>query len=135
MVRLRLTRITPSDPDHGRVPAEFYDILVGDEAVGTIRLRIGNTPHIVLFGGHVGYLVQERHRGQGYASAALLEPRPVARQHGFEQLWITCRPDNFASRRTLEKAGAVFEEEITVPENTDLFARGDFVMRRYRLRL
>ena len=31
---------------------------------------------------------------------------PLARRHGLQTVWITCNPDNWASRRTCELAGA-----------------------------
>jgi predicted acetyltransferase len=41
---------------------------------------------------------------------------PLARRHGMTQLWITCQPDNFASRRTLERLGAEFAGILEVPD-------------------
>jgi len=108
-------------------------MVVGDEVVGTIQLRLGDTDHLRLYGGHVGYGVAPDHRGHGHASAALSALRPIARDHGFEEIWITCRPDNVASWRTLEKAGARYEGTVAVPPDSDLYARGDTEMRRYRL--
>jgi predicted acetyltransferase len=135
MLTLKLQKVTEADPKRGWARAEFYDMLVGGEVVGTIQLRLGNTDHMRLYGGHVGYNVKAEHRGYGYASQALRELRPIARQHGFEEIWITCRPDNAASRRTLEKAGASYEGTVVVPPDSDLYARGDLHMRRYRLDL
>lgn len=117
----------------GWAPAEFYDMMAGDEAVGTIQLRLGDTDHMRLYGGHVGYRVEPEHRGHGYASQALTELRPIARRHGFQEICITCRPDNAASCRTLEKAGASYDGTIAVPPDSDLYARGDLYMQRYRL--
>jgi predicted acetyltransferase len=86
-----------------------------------------------LYGGQVGYRVEPEYQGHGYASEALAALRPIARRHGFEEIWITCKPDNTASRRTLEKAGASYEGTVAVPPNSDLYAKGDLHMRRYRL--
>lgn len=132
-VTLRLQKITEADPERCWAPAEFYDIVAGGEAVGTIQLRLGNTDYMRLYGGHVGYKVLPEYRGHGYATEALLALRPIARSHGFEEIWITVRPDNTASCRTLEKAGASFEGTLAVPTDSDLYARGDLNMRRYRL--
>ena len=132
-VTLRLQKVTGADQERGWAPAKFYDIIVCGEAVGTIQLRLGNTDYMRLYGGHVGYKVEPEHRGHGYASEALTALRPIARDHGFDEIWITVRPDNAASCRTLEKAGASFEGTVTVPADSDLYARGDLYMRRYRL--
>lgn len=135
MLTLKLQKVTEAVPERGWARAEFYDMLVDGEVVGTIQLRLGDTDHIRLYGGHVGYNVKPEHRGHSYASQALRELRPIARQHGFEEISITCRPDNAASCRTLEKAGASYQGTYAVPPDTDLYARGDFHMRRYRLAL
>jgi predicted acetyltransferase len=132
-VTLRLQKVTEADPERGWAPAEFYDIVAGGEVVGTIQLRLGNTEYMRLYGGHVGYNVEPEHRGHGYASQALTALVPIARDHGFDEIWITVRPDNTASCRTLEKAGASFEGTLAVPADSDLYARGDLHMRRYRL--
>jgi predicted acetyltransferase len=132
-IRLRLQRVTEADPERGWAPAEFYEILAGDEVVGAIQLRLGNTEYMRLYGGQVGYKVEPEYQGHGYASEALAALRPIARGHGFEEIWITCKPDNTASRRTLEKAGASYEGTVAVPPNSDLYAKGDLHMRRYRL--
>ncbi|MCJ2184973.1 GNAT family N-acetyltransferase [Novosphingobium sp. 1949] len=132
-VTLKLQRVAKADPERGWVPAEFYDMVADGNVVGTIQLRLGNTAYLRLYGGHVGYRVEPEYRGCGYASEALTELRSIARSHGFEEIWITCTPENIASYRTLEKAGATYEGTIAVPNDSDLYARGDLHMRRYRL--
>jgi ribosomal-protein-alanine N-acetyltransferase len=58
----------------------------------------------------LGYWAGERYAGKGYTTAAV---RAVVR-HAFEDLELhrveaACQPDNFASRRVLEKAGFIQE--------------------------
>ena len=132
-ITLRLQKVTEADPTRGWAPAEFYDMVAAGKVVGTIQLRLGNTDYMRLYGGHVGYMVEPEHRGHGYASEALTALRPIGRSHGFEEVWITVRPDNTASCRTLDKAGASYEGTAAVPLDSDLFMRGDLHMRRYRL--
>lgn len=130
---LRLQKVTEADPPSGRVSAEFYDMVAAGTVVGTIQLRLGNTDYMRLYDGHVGYRVELDYRGHGYASEALTTLRPIARRHCFRETWITVRPDNVASCRTLDKAGASYEGTVAVPPDSDLYARGDRHMRRYRL--
>jgi tagatose 1,6-diphosphate aldolase len=40
---------------------------------------------------------------------------PLAVRHGLSELWITCNPDNIASRRTCEAAGAELVEVVDLP--------------------
>jgi tagatose 1,6-diphosphate aldolase len=60
---------------------------------------------------------------------------PLARRHGLEILWITCDPDNIASRRTCELAGLELVEIVDVPEHMDMYQRGERRKCRYRLYL
>jgi len=47
----------------------------------------------------LGYSVEPAHRGHHYAARAGRLLLLLARSHGMETLWITCNPDNWASRR------------------------------------
>ena len=60
---------------------------------------------------------------------------PVAKQLGFKSLWITCDPDNVASRRSLELAGAQFVEIVEVPEDCIIHKYGHPRKCRYRIDL
>ncbi len=103
------------------------------EELGSIRLRVGSTPHVELYAGHVGYSVHPSHRGHRYAARALRLLLPLARELNLDPLWITCDPDNVASRRTLERAGAEFIEIVDVPENCIIHQSGHPRKCRYRL--
>jgi tagatose 1,6-diphosphate aldolase len=136
-LQLVLERTLPGDPARGHVPAYLFKMTrTGqEEKIGSISLRIGHTPHIVLYAGHIGYGVEPAYRGHRYAARACRLLLPLARRHGLTTLWITCNPDNTASRRTCEILGAEFVEIVDVPENTDMYRRGDQQKCRYRLDL
>lgn len=72
-------------------------------AAGTTALL----PHLP---GHLGYNVVPWKRRQGYASRALALAKPLFAARGFGSLEVMCREDNAASRRVLEKSGAVWRE-------------------------
>jgi tagatose 1,6-diphosphate aldolase len=113
-----------SHPVH-QVPTYFLQIthtLHGDR-VGSINLRVSADEHIRRHAGHVGYVVHQAFRGRRYASRALILLKPLARQLGVDPLSITCDPENAASRRTCEIAGAVLVEVVDLPK--------DCVIRRY----
>jgi predicted acetyltransferase len=103
------------------------------EELGTIRLRIGFTPHIELYAGHVGYGVHEHHRGHRYATRSLLLLASFARRLGINPLWITCDPENVASFRCLELAGAQFVKVVDVREDCVIHKSGHPRKCRYRL--
>lgn len=106
----------------------------GAEA-GNINLRLGWDDNLTLYAGHIGYGVHEAFRGYRFAARSVLLLRALARLHGFCHLWITCDPDNIASRRACERAGAAWVETIAVPGNSVYYARGIREKCRYRLSL
>jgi predicted acetyltransferase len=118
-----------------KVPTYHFRMVHGDpaEELGRINLRAGDTRHIEQYAGHVGYAVHEAHRGHRYASRALRLLLPVARRLGIDPLWITCDPENAASRRSLALAGAQFVEVVDVPTDCVIHRSGHPKKCRYRL--
>ncbi len=108
---------------------------VTPQYMGFINLRIGFGTNITLYRGHIGYGVDEQYRGNRYAERACRLLLPVAKFHGVNPVWITCNPDNIASRRTCERLGTELVETITVPENTEAYRAGGRVKCRYRVEL
>ena len=64
-----------------------------------------------------------------------LQSRELNGEFNLDPLWITCDPENIASRRTLELAGAKFVEIVDVPENCIIHRNGHPRKCRYRLSL
>lgn len=119
-----------------RVPTYFFRMMsqVRDEEMGTINLRIGSNAHLELYAGHIGYGVHPPHRGHHYAARSLVLLLPLARQHDLDPVWITCDPENLASRRSLEIAGAEFVEIVEVPTDCGIRRFGGRQRKcRYRL--
>jgi len=105
------------------------------QEIGRIDLRIGNLPAIVMYAGHIGYRVFPDYRGHHYAARSVRLLLPLARRHDLTTIWITCNPDNFASRRTCEIAGARMIEIVDLPEDNEMYLRGETQKCRYRLDL
>jgi arginase family enzyme/predicted acetyltransferase len=136
-LELVLAERLPANPSRKHVPVYKFKMVPvdGGEAFGQIDLRIGNPFHLVLYGGHIGYGVGPAHRGHHYAARACRLLMPLARRHGLHTLWITCNPENSASRRTCELAGAEFVEIADLPPESDMYERGERRKCRYRLDL
>jgi tagatose 1,6-diphosphate aldolase len=100
---------------------------------GSITLRIGSSRDIELYVGHIGYQVFPAMRGHHYAERASRLLFSLAKRHGLGPLWITCNPDNFASRRTCERLGGTLIDIVPVPADHELYARGDRQKCRYRV--
>jgi tagatose 1,6-diphosphate aldolase len=136
-LELLLVEQYPGDPLTNRVPAYKFEMrrVGASQAIGRIELRVGDTKHLVMYGGHIGYGVDPDCRGHGYAARACRLLLPLARSHGMTVLWITCSPDNAASRRTLDRLGAQYVETVDLPEDTEMYQRGKRQACRYRLKI
>lgn len=121
-------------PAH-KVLTYFFRIVHKDagEELGRINLRAETNPHIALYAGHIGYSVHPQYRGHSYAARSLRLLLPFARKLGINPIWITCNPENTASRRSCELAGAKFVEVVDVPEECIIHRDGHTRKCRYRL--
>jgi len=135
VVALRLRKTTPAIPDRGWVPAYHFTITHAEshEPLGLLSLRVGSSDWLCLYAGHIGFAISEPHRGNRYAYHALSVVAPLAWRLEIDPIWITCNPDNFASRRTCELAGAELIEVVSLPPGNDMYERGDRFKCRYRL--
>jgi predicted acetyltransferase len=121
----------------GRPPTYRFEMVRDDDAakLGALDLRIANTNDVVIYAGHIGYRVTVQHRGQHYAARASRLVLPLAKRHGIVDLWITCDPDNDASRRTCEILGAELVSTVAVPKWHPYYRAGSRAKCRFRLRL
>ncbi len=87
-----------------------------NEDIGEIYFAVDTSPRQYLRG-HISYGISPAHRGHNYAMKACLLIKHVALAHGFSRLFIGSKYDNIASRRTIEKLGAVPITKDDVPED------------------
>lgn len=95
----------------GIVPATQLWWVDGDEYLGRLSIRHSLTPWLLEFGGHIGYSVRPSARRRGHATAMLAAALPVANRLGIDPVLVTCDDTNVASRRVIEAAGGVFEDQ------------------------
>lgn len=129
-INLRISQKYQGDDE--LLPFYYYDICVGDIAVGKISVRIGNNYHSY-YNGNIGYEIDKEYRGNNYAYNACKLVLQVAKAHGMNELILTCDESNIASYKTIEKLGADLIEIVKPPE--DYFAyREDMEKQRiYKL--
>jgi len=134
---LELRAREPENPVRGWVPAYRFALRLDgvEHAVGRLGFRVGTTDTIERYAGHLGYEVSPAFRGNRLAERSCRLILPLARRHGFHELWITCNPDNLASRRTCERLGAELIDTVDVPHDSDVFAPGSERKCRYLLAL
>jgi predicted acetyltransferase len=132
-LRLELLRFAPHAVH--KVPTYHFRMVHAGtaEELGIINLRVASTSHIERYAGHVGFSVKSAHRGHRYAARSLRLLFPLALHLGLNPLWITCDPENLASRRSLELAGAQFVEIVGVPKDCVIHQSGHPRKCRYRL--
>lgn len=94
----------------GRVPCTYFWIADGDEFVGFLALRHSLNAWLLEEGGHIGYSVRPSRRREGHASGALALVLDRAAALGLDRVLLTCDEDNAGSRRTIEGAGATYED-------------------------
>jgi predicted acetyltransferase len=126
-----------ADPLKSWVPSYDFDLRLEGvgETIGKINLRVGNSPALELYGGHVAYSIEPSWRGRHFAERGVRLVLPLARRHGLSTIWITCNPDNWPSRRTCERLGAELIEIVLLPPDNDMYLLGDRQKCRYRLNL
>jgi len=129
VIHLVCTAKKPAIPEKKYVPAYDFAVCKGSEKVGEINLRIGYSgfgpdESSLYYGGQIGYGIDEKYRGNGYAVRACRLLAPVAKAHGMTKLLITNNHTNTASRRVCEKLGARFIRTVRLPEWTDLYKNG-----------
>jgi predicted acetyltransferase len=129
-VTVRFSHLWAGDPRQALAPFYHYRIFVAGLDVGHINFRVGDSDHVNLYAGHIGYGVAEPFRGRHYAYQACRALASFVRSV-LPMVIITADPDNCASLRTIERLGAVFLDEIEVPENDPHYATGSRVKRRY----
>jgi tagatose 1,6-diphosphate aldolase len=135
-LKLVLAERQPADANAWHVPAYLFNMQSDSgQYAGRIRLRVGWNEQIIPYAGQVGYAVEAAYRGRHFAERACRMILPLARRHGMIELWITCQPDNVASRRTLERLGAEFVHILDVPDQYPMDAGVERKKMCYRLSL
>lgn len=131
-VNLRYEKTVPGDESQGLVP--FYHFKIFDLAgntIGHINFRVGDTQHIRIAAGHIGYEIAPEYRGHGYSFAACRALAPFVRKH-YANVILTVDPSNTPSIRVIEKLGAHLLDEVDIPQNDPAYANSARRKKRYR---
>lgn len=125
-IDLKIEEKAPANEEKGYVPAYKYRITLHgeDQSIGSIDIRIGYNENLY-YGGHIGYRIEENHRGNYYATKACKMVKSIAVSHDMDKIIVTCNPNNLPSRKTCEKAGLVLKEIVDLPPHNDLYKGGE----------
>ncbi|MDO4581022.1 MAG: GNAT family N-acetyltransferase [Bacillota bacterium] len=105
---------SPADIERRRPPSFYFDIRLKPDGIriGRCELHLAEDASVDIIG-NIGYSIGRRHRGRHYAAEAAALLIELARGLGMRRLLITCGPDNQPSRRTIERLGGSFLDELT----------------------
>ena len=90
-------------------PHTLYLAIDNNEIVGAIGIRWKKVPTLMTFGGLIGYSIRPTKRGKGYASEMLKLALNKFKNTNIENILITCKDFNIASKKVIEKNGGVYE--------------------------
>ena len=105
------------DYENGILPRYGFTIIHinDDRDIGVVYFSVDSTRRQYLRG-HLSYGVDPKYSGHNYAMKACKLTKQVALAHGFKRLFIGSRYDNIASRKTIEKLGAIPITANDVPD-------------------
>lgn len=98
------------------VPETVYWLVDGGEYIGQINIRHYLNDHLLQIGGHIGYDIRPTKRNRGYGTKQLQLVLPKVRELGIDRALITCDVSNTGSRKIIERAGAILENQVPNPE-------------------
>ena len=119
----------------GWVPATTLWLVDGDRFLGRVNSRHRLVPHLMQFGGHIGYMIRPSERGKGYGNLQLALALDYCREHLRDtidggKVLVTCDDDNIRSAKVIEANGGMLENKV---ENFE-FGR-TVLTRRYWIEL
>lgn len=119
-VKLILDHTAEGNPEKNWVPAYHFNICTSDgKKMGKCDLRVGYTEGLY-FGGHIGYRIDPEFRGHHYAAKACELLFLLARKHDMDYVYITCNPENAASRKTCEYLHGELLEIVELSEDNEM---------------
>ena len=106
-----------NDPPRLMVPGTLFCLVDGEEILGICEIRHFLNSGLLKYGGHMGYGVAPKHRGNGYAAKMIELSKSFMKQVGIDRCLITCVEENVASAKTIINAGGVLENEVEIIRN------------------
>lgn len=97
-----------------KLPEKFstqttYLVVENNEIVGILNARWEKVPVLMLFGGLIGYSIRPKYRGKGYANEMLKLGLDKFKEKGINEILISCKDFNIASKKVIEKNNGIFE--------------------------
>ncbi|MEO5912664.1 MAG: GNAT family N-acetyltransferase [Luteolibacter sp.] len=90
-------------------PTSYFWMQIGDDLVGTLRIRHYLTPAVIERAGHIGYDIAPAFRGRGLGHEILRLGLVEATKLGIGDVLLLCSAKNMASRRIIERHGGTLD--------------------------
>lgn len=94
-----------------KVPQSLYWFYVDGKPAGMVKIRHYLNDYLREHGGHIGYALVPRYRGNGYGSKMLELGLQEAKVLGIKDVLVVCNPENHASKAVIIKNGGRLEKE------------------------
>jgi predicted acetyltransferase len=118
-----------SDDFHGRnlkndrvLHTMLYGFLEG-VIVGRCSVRHELNDHLREWGGHIGYGVAPPFRKRGFGKQLFQAGREHLKSLGKDKAFLVCEKRNEASRKLIEGAGGVLQDEVIDPADQEVVLR------------
>lgn len=95
------------------IPETIYWLIIDGKFVGRLSIRHRLNRDYLKYKGHIGYAIIPSERNQSYGNLILKLGLEKAKQMGFSKVLLTCRVDNLASKKIIEKNNGVYENSKT----------------------
>ena len=95
----------------GYSPQTTFGIYDDGKLIGAFNLRHKLKGNLINHGGNIGYLVRPSERRKGYGTIILGFALKKAKELGLGRVMVSCREENIASSRVIEKNGGVYEND------------------------
>ena len=95
----------------GHSPQTTFGVFDDEKLIGGFNLRHELKGNLINHGGNIGYLVRPTEREKGYGTIILNCALKKAKEIGLGRVLVTCREENIASSRVIEKSDGIYEND------------------------
>jgi predicted acetyltransferase len=103
-------------PELHLVQTDSFWLIEGPCILGDVRLRHKLNESLQRDGGHIGYCVRPSARNKGLATILLKFALNHARTLGIKKSLLTCKKQNLASIKVIERNGGIFSDECILAD-------------------
>jgi predicted acetyltransferase len=104
------------------VPSQTYFLMCEGKIIGRSELRRKLNAEFEIKYGHISADIRPSERKKGFGTLILFLTLEKARELGLKKVLITCRTDNTASAKIIEKCGGVFDKQVIHEETGTIFS-------------